>query len=63
VRLRIAASKLVSESAKAGLTGLEWAAGFPNRGGAIVGNAEAFGGDIAGVLKSVQVLDVNELQN
>lgn len=41
-------SKLVSEAVENGLAGLEWAAGIPGQvGGAIRGNAGAFGGWIA----------------
>ena len=50
-------AKLVSESVKNNLTGLEWAAGIPGTvGGAIVNNAGAFGkciGDITGEVEVV----------
>ena len=39
-------NKAVNESIKDGLTGLEWAAGIPGTvGGAVRGNAGAFGGE------------------
>jgi UDP-N-acetylmuramate dehydrogenase len=48
---------LAGEAVERGLAGLEWAAGLPGTvGGAIVGNAGAFEGDIAGVLRSAEVL-------
>jgi len=53
--------KLVNESVKAGLTGLEWAAGIPGTvGGAIRGNAGAFGGEIADTVESVEILDLED---
>ena len=53
--------KLVSASAEKGLTGLEWAAGIPGTiGGAIRGNAGAFGKSMADVVKSVEVFNVGE---
>ena len=50
--------KIVNESAKAGLTGLEWAAGIPGTvGGAIRGNAGAFGGEMADCVESVKAVE------
>lgn len=51
-------AKLVSESVKNNLTGLEWAAGIPGTvGGAICNNAGAFGGSMADIVESVEVLE------
>ncbi len=50
-------SKLANTAYKAGLTGLEFAAGIPGSvGGAAVMNAGAYGGEMKHVLKSVTVL-------
>ena len=48
---------LAHESAKRGLDGLAWAVGIPGSvGGAIVGNAGAYGGYISDVIQKVTVL-------
>lgn len=47
---------LAAEAARLGLSGLEWACGIPGSiGGGIVMNAGAYGGQLADVLKSVEV--------
>ena len=52
---------LVGASTKAGLTGLEWATGIPGTiGGAIRGNAGAFGKSIKEIVKEVEVFDVED---
>lgn len=49
---------LSRESVERGLGGLEWAAGLPGTvGGAIIGNAGAFGGDVASTLHSATLLE------
>jgi len=51
---------LVQETGKRGLAGLEWAGGLPGTlGGAIRGNAGAFGGETKDTVVSVEALDRN----
>ena len=51
-------ASLAGEAVKRSLAGLEWAAGLPGTvGGAVVGNAGAFEGNIAGVLRGAAVLE------
>jgi UDP-N-acetylmuramate dehydrogenase len=50
--------KLAAEAAKAGLAGLEFAAGVPGSvGGSVFGNAGAFGGEVKDQLRSAEVMD------
>ncbi len=52
-------NQLVLESVKNDLTGLEWASGIPGTvGGAIIGNAGAFSGEIKDILKEVKALNL-----
>jgi len=53
-------SNLANRCASKGLTGLEWAATVPGTiGGAVYGNAGAFGGETAGCLTSTELLTEN----
>lgn len=55
--------KLVNASVGGGLVGLEWAAGIPGTvGGAIYGNAGAFGSSMADIVKIVEVVDTQSFQ-
>jgi UDP-N-acetylmuramate dehydrogenase len=55
---------LARQAAARGLSGLEWAAGIPGTlGGAVVGNAGAFDGDIAGNLLLAEILHPNGHEN
>ncbi len=50
-------SRLANQTATRGFAGLEWAATVPGTvGGAVYGNAGAFGGDMAGTLLRVKLL-------
>jgi D-alanine-D-alanine ligase len=51
-------SVLARQSVARGMAGLEWAIGIPGTvGGAVVGNAGAWGGNIASVLEKVSILE------
>jgi UDP-N-acetylmuramate dehydrogenase len=53
-------SAVLRESLKRGCAGLEWAAGLPGSvGGAVVGNAGAFGGDVARHVRAVALLSAD----
>ncbi len=57
-------AKLVSESVKNNLTGLEMMAGIPGTvGGAVVNNAGAFGKCIGDVVESVEILETGKLNS
>jgi UDP-N-acetylmuramate dehydrogenase len=54
---------LARQSAARGLAGLEWASGIPGTiGGAVVGNAGAHGGDLAGNLLVAEILHPSSLE-
>jgi UDP-N-acetylmuramate dehydrogenase len=54
-------SKLVNIAKENNLSGLEWAAGIPGTlGGAIYGNAGAFGVSMKDIIKSVEVFDTKK---
>lgn len=54
---RMPLARLARESAQQGWAGLVWAEGIPGTiAGAIVGNAGAYGGDIASVLEEVEIV-------
>jgi len=60
----ISLTTLLSVTANAGLSGLEWSAGIPGAtlGGAIRGNAGAFETGIKDVVRKVEVFDVRDLR-
>lgn len=52
---------LAQRAVEAGMGGLAWAAGLPGTvGGAVVGNAGAFGGDVASTLRSATILESDD---
>jgi len=54
---------LVNFCTKNNLTGLEWAAGIPGTvGGAIFGNAQAFGEKISDAIETVEIFDTKTLE-
>jgi len=56
-------SEIVNKAAEAGLSGLEWATGIPGTiGGAVRGDAGAFGSSMSNIVKSVEALDVSNLK-
>lgn len=60
----VSLSKLVAFSLKKGVSGLEWAVGIPGSvGGAIRGNAGAFGGEMKNCLLSVNAINVFDTQH
>lgn len=60
----VSLAKLVDFAAKNNLTGLEWAAGIPGAvGGAVRGNAGAFGGEMKDSIVEIQVIDLDNLED
>ena len=56
-------SKLVQAAVSRGLAGLEWAGGLPGTfGGAVYGNAGAFGGEIRDIVVEVMSLDTETME-
>ncbi len=54
----VSMATLVKETTKRGLAGLEWAGGLPGSvGGAVRGNAGAFGGETKDAIKTVECID------
>ena len=54
---------IVEGAAQNSLSGLEWAAGIPGEiGGAIYGNAQAFGENMAGLIEEVESFDASDLK-
>ena len=56
-------SKLVQAAVSRGLAGLEWAGGLPGTfGGAVYGNAGAFGGEIRDIVMEVVSLNIETIE-
>jgi len=56
--------KIVSESIKNSLTGLEWAVGIPGTvGGAVCNNSGAYGKCMGDIIKEVEVIEIGKLGN
>ncbi len=56
-------SKLVAQSFKYNITGLEWAVGIPGTvGGAVRGNAGAFGGEMKDIVSEVKILNLKSCE-
>jgi UDP-N-acetylmuramate dehydrogenase len=60
----VSLSKLSDFAKQNSLSGIEWAFGIPQAtiGGAVFGNAQAFGNRISNVIKKVEVLDLKNLK-
>jgi len=57
----VSVTQLLNDLMTKGIAGLEWAAGLPGTlGGAIRGNAGAFGGEIKDIIKEVVSLDISK---
>lgn len=56
-------ANLVGQAIETSLSGMQWAAGIPGTlGGAVRGNARAFGKDMAAVIESVEAFDINKMK-
>jgi UDP-N-acetylmuramate dehydrogenase len=59
----VSLARIVNESVSAGLSGMEWAAGIPGTiGGAVRGNARAYGKNTGMAIESVRALDAQDMQ-
>lgn len=57
-------AELVARTTQAGLAGLQWAGGLPGSlGGAIFGNAGAFGGEMKDVIRSVKAARIENYES